>query len=89
MGFDLDHPKNLADYKVLHGDAGDNLPPGSPKCLFDLCDANPDWNIEAVYPDYDRLIEDLNNPEANGRDDHYTQAMRAFATVGIEAPVRV
>ena len=89
MGFDLDHPKNLAEYKVLHGDMGDNLPPGSPKCLFDLCDSNPDWNIEAVYPDYDKLIEDLNNPEANGRQDHYEQALRAFATVGVEAPIRI
>jgi hypothetical protein len=89
MGFDLDHPKNLAKYKVLHGDMGDNLPPGSPLCLFDLCDANPDWNIEAVYPRYDELVEDLNNPETNGREDHYAQALRAFATVGIEAPVKL
>jgi hypothetical protein len=89
MGYELDHPKNLAEYKVLHGDMGDNLPPGSPKCLFDLCDANPDWNIEAVYPRYVELIEDLNNPEANGRQDHYEQALRAFATVGVEAPIRI
>lgn len=89
MGFDLDHPKNLAKYKVLHGDMCDNLPPGSPLCLFDLCDANPDWNIEKVYPRYVELIEDLNNPEANGREDHYQQALRAFATVGIEAPIKL
>lgn len=89
MGYDLDHPRNLADYKVLHGDMGDNLPPGSPKCLFDLCDANPDWNIEAVYPKYENLIEDLNNPEPNARPDHFEQALRAFAIVGIEAPVKV
>ena len=37
MGYDLDHPKNLADWKVKFGDKGDNLPAGSPKCLFDLC----------------------------------------------------
>jgi hypothetical protein len=89
MGFELDHPKNLADYKVLHGDLGDNLPPGAPKCLFDLCDANPDWNIEAVYPHLDRLIEDLNDPNANSRPDHFDSSLRAFATVGIEAPFKL
>ena len=89
MGFELDHPKNLAKYKVRHGDMGDNLPPGSPLCLFDLCDANPDWNIEKVYPRYVELIEDLNNPEPNTRFDHYEQSLRAFMTVGVEAPVRI
>jgi hypothetical protein len=89
MGYDLDHPKNLAEYKVLHGDMGDNLPPGSPKCLFDLCDANSDWNIEAVYPNYPSLLETLNDPDPNNRPDHYEQSLRAFATVGIEAPVRI
>ncbi len=89
MGYDLDHPKNLAEYKVLHGDMGDNLPPGSPKCLFDLCDANPDWNIEKVYPSYAALLETLNDPNSNNRPDHYEQSLRAFATVGIEAPVKI
>jgi hypothetical protein len=89
MGYELDHPKNLAEYKVLHGDMGDNLPPGSPKCLFDLCDANPDWNIEAVFPDFPSLLETLNNPGANDRPDHYEKALRAFAAIGIEAPVKL
>jgi hypothetical protein len=89
MGFELDHPKNLADYKVLKGDEGDNLPPGAPKCLFDLCDANPDWNIEETYPDYDKLIETLNDPSANSRPDHFDSSLRAFATVGIEAPFKL
>jgi hypothetical protein len=89
MGFDLDHPKNLAEYKVLHGDMGDNLPPGSPKCLFDLCDANPDWNIENVFQDYGTLLETLNDPNANSRPDHFDSSLRAFATVGIEAPFKL
>ena len=89
MGFELDHPRNLADYKVLHGDMGDNLPPGSPKCLFDLCDANPDWNIEAVYPHYEKLLEDLDNPEANSRPDHFEKAIRAIGNVGIELPIKI
>lgn len=89
MGYELDHPRNLADYKVLHGDLGDNLPPGAPKCLFDLCNANPEWNIEAVYPRYNELLEDLNNPVSNAYPEHYTQSLKAFATVGIEAPVKL
>jgi hypothetical protein len=88
MGFDLDHPKNLADWKVLHGDMGDNLPPGSPKCLFDLCEPNDDYNIEKVAPWFPDLVECVNDPKANDRPDHWDTTIRQFAKIALEAPVR-
>ena len=87
MGYELDHPKNLADWKVLHGDSGDNLPPGSPKCLFDLTEPNPEYNIDKEAPWYDDLVEQLNNPEPNDRPDHFESAYRAFVNICLEPPV--
>jgi hypothetical protein len=89
MGFDLDHPKNLADWKVKHGDLGDNLPPGSPKCLFDLCEENPDYSVERTASNFEEFIECLNNPKANDRPDHFDQSIRAFAKICLEAPVKL
>lgn len=87
MGFDLDHPKNLSDWKVKHGDLGDNLPPGSPKCLFDLCEPNTEYTIESMAPWYKDLIECVNNPQTNARPDHFDQTIKQFAKVNLEAPV--
>lgn len=89
MGYDLDHPKNLADWKVLRGDSGDNLPPGTPKCLFDLCEPNPDYSIEESAPWYSDLVECLNDPKPNIRDDHFEQTLRQFVKVGLEPPVKL
>jgi hypothetical protein len=89
MGFELDHPKNLADWKVKHGDMGDNLPPGSPKCLFDLCEPNPDYCVETVATNFEEFVEDLNNHKSNDRPDHFDQSMRAFAKICLEAPVKL
>jgi hypothetical protein len=87
MGFDLDHPKNLADWKVLHGDLGDNLPPGSPKCLFDLCEPYTDFVIEKVAPWYLDLVECLEENKPNDRPDHFDTTLRQFAKIMLEAPV--
>jgi hypothetical protein len=89
MGFDLDHPKNLADWKVLHGDMGDNLPPGSPKCLFDLCEPHTDFIIEKVAPWYDELVECLEENKPNDRPDHFDQTLRQFSRIMLEAPVKL
>lgn len=89
MGYDLDHPKNLADWKVLHGDKSDNLPPGSPKCLFDLCEPNLDYAIEFSAPWFNSLRECVNDPKPNIRADHFEQTLKQFAKVCIECPVSV
>lgn len=87
MGFDLDHPKNLADWKAVAGDLGDNLPPGSPKCLFDLTEPNPEFNIEKDAPWYDDLVKYLNDPNPNDLQSHFENAYMAFVKVFIEPPV--
>jgi hypothetical protein len=89
MGFDLDHPKNLADWKVKFGDMGDNLPPGSPKSLFDLTEPNLDYNIEKDAPWYENLVECLNEPGVNLRSDHFDQTLIQFAKVGLDSPTRL
>jgi hypothetical protein len=89
MGFDLDHPKNLADWKVKMGDMCDNLPPGSPKCLFDLCEPHEEYSIEKVAPWYPDLVECLENPKPNDRPDHFDNAYRQFVKVMLEPPVRL
>jgi hypothetical protein len=88
MGYELDHPRNLADWKVLHGDMGDNLPPGSPKCLFDLCEPHTEFVIEKAAPWYPDLVECLNEPKANDRPDHFDQAYRQFVKISLEPPVK-
>lgn len=89
MGFELDHPRNLSYWKVEHGDLGDNLPPGTPRCLFDLCEIHTEYNIEEAASWYPELKENLNEPKANDRPDHFEKALRAFAKCGIEAPVKL
>jgi hypothetical protein len=89
MGYELDHPRNLADWKVKFGDTGDNLPPGSPKCLFDLCEPNPLYSIEQSAPWYAELKLHLNNPSPNIRTDHFDQTLKQFAKICLEAPVRL
>lgn len=86
MGFDLDHPKNLSDWKVLHGDLGDNLPPGSPKCLFDLCEPNEVFNVEKMAPWYEDLVKCVNDPNPNSQSQHFDQTLQQFAKIGLEAP---
>lgn len=89
MGFELDHPKNLADWKVKHGDMGDNLPPGSPKCLFDLCEPNSSFCIEKQAPWYDELVECMNDSAANVRADHFQKTLEQFTKICLEPPVHL
>jgi hypothetical protein len=88
MKFDLDHPKNLAFWKVQHGDMGDNLPPGSPIELFDLTEANPEYNVDSL-PQVKRIREELNNPKPNSQPDHYRQSLSAFIRCLVEAPIEL
>jgi len=89
MGFDLDHPKNLADWKVKMGDLGDNLPPGSPKCLFDLCEPHTEYTVETMAPWYDQLVECLEENKPNDRPDHFDMTLRQFAKIMLEPPVKL
>ena len=88
MGVSLGHPSELAKYKSIAGDLGDNAPPGAPIELFDLIEFHPDWNIDEILWTED-FIESMNNPEATTRYDHYEQTLRQFAKTCIEVPIRV
>ena len=88
MNFDIGHPKELPAKKVLHSDEGDNLPKGTPIELFDLCEAHPQYNIDAVAR-RDDLIECVNNPKANCRPDHFEQSLRQFVKICLEPPVKI
>ena len=68
---------------------GDNLPPGSPKCLFDLCEPYTDYVIEKVAPWYDELVECLEENKPNDRPDHFDQTLRQFSNIMLEAPVKL
>ena len=82
-GFEINHPSELAEKKVLAGDMGDNLPPGSPIEYFDLCEAHPNHNIESQLW-YDDFVEALDDPEPNWCPDHMKKANSALVRAGIE-----
>jgi hypothetical protein len=88
MGVSLGHPSELAKYKSIAGDLGDNAPPGAPIELFDLIEYHPDWNIDEILWT-DDFIESMNNPQATTRYDHYEQSIRQFAKICLEIPIRV
>jgi len=88
MGIELKHPSELAHYKSIQGDLGDNAPPGAPIELFDLIYAHPKWNVDtALWTD--DFKDSMNNPEPTTRHDHYEQALRQFAKIALEIPIRV
>ena len=82
-GHIISHPSELAAKKVIVGDGGDNLPPGSPIEYFDLCEAHPKYQIEKTAW-YDEFVDVLNDPEPNWRPDHMKQANSALMKAGIE-----
>jgi hypothetical protein len=86
MGYDITHPAQLSEHKVLHSDMGDNLPKGTPIELFDLCEPHPEYNIDKE-PVCQELAECCNDPKVNDRPDHFEQTLRQFAKICLEAPV--
>ena len=88
MGYDITHPSQLATFKVLHSDMGDNLPKGTPVELFNLCEPHPDHNIDK-QPVFEELKECCNDPKPNDRPDHFDQTLRQFAKICVEAPVKL
>ena len=87
MGYDITHPSQLAEHKVLHSDMGDNLPKGTPIELFDLCEPHPDFNIDKL-PVFQELKECCEENKPNDRPDHLEQTLRQFAKICLEAPYK-
>ena len=46
------------------------------------------WNIDELLWT-EEFIESMNNPEPTTRHDHYEQAIRQFARIALEIPIRV
>lgn len=88
MGYELDHPKNLSKWKEIHGDMGDNLPPNSPRELFDLCEPNSAYNVDSM-PWITSLEAEVNNPAPNSQPGHYSVAMSCFGKCLVEAPIEL
>ena len=88
MGYDITHPSELSQYKVLHSDMGDNLPKGCPVELFDLCEPHPEYNIDKE-PIWSELKKCCSNSKPNDRPDHFDQTLRQFAKICLEAPVKL
>jgi len=86
MKVDIGHPSELAKHKAAAGDMCDNAVKGSPIELFDLCEPNPKWNIDKLLWG-ETFYSEVNNPEHNTRNDHYDQAVKAFAKICLEIPV--
>ncbi|ATW62815.1 5'-3' exonuclease [Synechococcus phage S-CBWM1] len=86
MGYDLDHPRNLANWKEIHGDMGDNLPPNAPRELFDLCEPNEVFNVDKLGFIED-LRADLNDPNPNSQPEHYRTSMLALVRCLLEPPI--
>jgi hypothetical protein len=88
MKVTINHPSELAAEKAIAGDMGDNAVKGSPIDLFDLINPHPKWNIDELLWTED-FIESMNNPEPTTRHDHYEQALRQYAKICLEIPIRV
>ena len=88
MKVKITHPSELAAEKAIAGDLGDNAPPGAPIELFDLIHPHSKWDIDKALWTED-FIESMNNPEPTTRYDHYEQAIRQFAKIALEIPIRV
>jgi hypothetical protein len=82
-GHEIGHPSELAAKKVVVGDSGDNLPPGSPIEYFDLCEAHPRYQIEKCDW-YAELVEALDDPTPNWQPEHMRKANSALVQAGIE-----
>lgn len=87
-GESISHPSQLAETKHIHGDLGDNLPPGSPVEYFDLC--KPHWkhNIEGLGSKYNDLLRAVNSEQANTRREHFLKSVEMFRKSGIPLPIR-
>jgi len=88
MKVKLKHPSEMAVHKAVQGDMCDNAVKGSPVELYDLINPHPKWNIDKLLWTED-FVESMNNPEPTTRHDHYEQALRQFAKICLEIPIRV
>lgn len=81
----LDHPSNLVAAKVIAGDLGDNLPPGSPKEYMCLINAHEAYDISKLFKDdFKKLIEDINVDAPNMKMEHLDESIKVMKKMGVE-----
>ena len=73
------------DVKVVCGDAGDGLKPGSPLRLFNLYDEDCEYNF--AEDTTEAMTAALNDPNPSNRLDHLENATKFLRSLGIVAPV--
>lgn len=87
MGKAISHPREIAKVKQETGDSADNLAVGSKLFLFDLCNPCPEYDLSKTVH-YQRLVNDLNNSEANTKAKVLTQAATWLNANGLPITVR-
>lgn len=58
--YPLSHPSQIVEYKVIYGDAGDNIIPGTPRALIDLREP-PVWG-DFTDTEYANLLAAIKSP---------------------------
>lgn len=79
MKREISHPRELAYAKSEKGDMGDNLPPGAPVYLFDLCEPPAMWRLENYNSQKAELFKkELENEKGNININHLEEVERVF-----------
>lgn len=82
MGLRIEKPSEIASVKQRQGDDADNLPAGSDLELFDLCNANADYDL-STSPEAVDLLADLTNPASNNVHKHLLKAVQWCSSHGL------
>ena len=76
---DINHPRELAFAKSEKGDMGDNLPPGAPVYMFDLCEPPDEWKLENYCPEkVENFKAAMYEPSSNIHLDHLARVKKEF-----------
>jgi hypothetical protein len=87
MGVRITKPYEIAAVKQHQGDTADDLPAGSNLSLFDLCNANPCYDL-AKSVEASSLLSDLSKAEANTSFKHLQTAVQWCSANGLPVVAR-
>lgn len=85
LNYSIDHPKKLIEAKIIQGDMGDNLPPGTPREYMDLTVPHPVYNIESMYRDkFNSMVEDSLDFTPNNNLDHLLESEETLRKMNLK-----